>query len=174
MGELKISFNSDVNKSSEKNEPSDILKKEDVDQVEEQAAEEEERKALEPKTRAPGGLWMEASDFPFCFQHLIIYYNPRGYTNKLLFKDHWDNTNDSYVSNENELYLLSKQEPDQEEGKEEEKEKDIHLIDEFKSLEKDEIDEKTKLLISFAPNGPQFIHDEMTPSFYFLFNDVLI
>ena len=52
----------------------------DSEQVlkEEQAQHSEEEKkegGLEPKSRAPGGVWVRASDIPHSFQNFIVYHN---------------------------------------------------------------------------------------------------
>jgi len=41
----------------------------------EERKEEEKKPVIEPKTRAAGGVWLLASDFPHCFQNLIVYHN---------------------------------------------------------------------------------------------------
>ena len=35
--------------------------------------------ALIPKTRAPGGIWLNRTDFPHAFQNIIVYHNIKKY-----------------------------------------------------------------------------------------------
>lgn len=104
--------------------------------------------ALEPKTRAPGGLWMEASDLAHCFQYILIFHNPRSYASKVNVKDLWSNSNELFIPNEEKFYIQLKP------GTAEEEEKTKAMIsEEFKDLPVDLDYEKSKILVSFAPNA---------------------
>ena len=61
--------------------------------------------ALIPKTRAPGGIWLNQSDFPSAFQNVIIYHNIKKYTHQEVYHDIWENTEEPYISNESEVYI---------------------------------------------------------------------
>lgn len=58
-------------------------------QSKEEHKEEEKKVLIEPKTRAAGGVWLSASDFPHCFQHVIIYHNISKMTNQQFYIDKW-------------------------------------------------------------------------------------
>eukprot|EP01022_Parablepharisma_sp_SALTPOND_P002364 TRINITY_DN1096_c0_g1_i1.p1 TRINITY_DN1096_c0_g1~~TRINITY_DN1096_c0_g1_i1.p1 ORF type:complete len:1297 (+),score=217.97 TRINITY_DN1096_c0_g1_i1:10066-13956(+) len=104
--------------------------------------------AVEPKTRAPGGLWMEAGDLAHCFQYLLVFHNPRLYSSKVCQKDLWADANELFIPNEDKMYMAIKP------GTPEEEEKNRAVIsDEFKDLPIDWEYEKSKVLITFAPNG---------------------
>jgi len=36
---------------------------------------EEKVPMVEPKTRAAGGVWLQASDFPHSFQYILLFHN---------------------------------------------------------------------------------------------------
>jgi hypothetical protein len=59
------------------------------DEVEEKDETHEEEKVLEPQTRAAGGVWLLASDFPHCFQHFVVYHNFKKYEQTEEFKSLW-------------------------------------------------------------------------------------
>jgi hypothetical protein len=44
---------------------------------------------VEPKTRAAGGVWLLANDFPHSFQNLIVYHNPKKYQHLQFYADKW-------------------------------------------------------------------------------------
>ena len=37
--------------------------------------EEKKQEELKPRQRAMGGVWIESSDFPHAFEHVIVYHN---------------------------------------------------------------------------------------------------
>ncbi len=50
---------------------------------------EEEKKDIEPKSRAPGGVWVRASDFPHSFQSFIVYHNLTKMSHSIIHNDKW-------------------------------------------------------------------------------------
>ena len=60
---------------------------------------------MEPKTRAAGGVWLLASDFPHSFQHLIVYHNINKYSNIQTFSDKWLDATQPYISNEKDVVI---------------------------------------------------------------------
>ena len=71
-----------------------------------EAAPEEEKKELaEPKTRAPGGVWVAASDIPHSFQNFIIYHNVSKMTHVSNFADKWTDPSQPYIPNEKDVIL---------------------------------------------------------------------
>ena len=55
-------FKLEISPIKEENEKGDKVEEEEVKEGE---GEKEEKKPFEPRTRAPGGIWLQASDFPF-------------------------------------------------------------------------------------------------------------
>ncbi len=77
---------------------------------------------LEPRTRAPGGIWMQASDFPFCFQHMLVFHNPKKFKNQLVIEDIWTKPEENtYICDELHSFVHIKATV-QEEGSEKPKE----------------------------------------------------
>lgn len=149
------------NSEESKKEPEEFSSKRLEGKDEEE--EKHEGTVIDPKTRAPGGLWVEASDLPHCFQYFLVFYNPRSYTNKICIKDLWVKSNDSFVSNEDRLYMIIKPE----EKNVEEENKQENLNEEFKDITPDIENEKTKVLVSFAPNGCKLRENEHATSYSF-------
>ena len=160
----------EVNKSNEitKENISEISKNEDNELNEEDKKEEEEEKEkvlLEPKTRSPGGLWMEAMDFPTCFQYVLAYYNPRMFKSKSILNDLWSNSNECFIPNFQQHYLeIKKASP------EELASNDNIISEEFKDITQDNEDEKTKLIIGFCPNGSIMNPKEKRPTPFVIMN----
>jgi len=61
--------------------------------------------ALQPRPRAPGGIWLTQSDFPHAFQHIIVYHNPTKYSHTEIHQDIWENREEPYISNQSEVYI---------------------------------------------------------------------
>lgn len=73
---------------------------------EENKGEEDKRQTVEPKTRAAGGVWLLSSDFPHCFQNLIVYHNIHKYNMmKPVFEDRWVDAAQPYIANEKEIMI---------------------------------------------------------------------
>ena len=142
-------------KNSEESKKEIVEETNNVKPVENKEEEEDKNESLssvEPKTRAPGGLWLEAGDLSHCFQYLLVYYNPRAYASKVCYSDLWANANESFIANEERLYVVVKPE-----DKNEIEAARLNMIsEEFKDLPVDIEHEKTKFLVSFAPNGCLF------------------
>ena len=68
--------------------------------------------ALQPKARAPGGIWLAQADFPHAFQTVIVYHNPKKYTHMALHQDIWENGEEPYISNQNEVYIKLEIDPE--------------------------------------------------------------
>lgn len=60
---------------------------------------------LQPRLRAPGGIWLAQTDFPHAFQHVIVYHNPKKYSHVEVHQDIWENGAEPYVSNQSEVYI---------------------------------------------------------------------
>lgn len=125
----------------------------------EEEEEKQEGAVIEPKTRAPGGLWVEASDIPHCFQYLIVFHNPKAFSNKICHKDLWGNSNESFIPNEEKFYIIIKPEE-----KQQEENKQV-TPEEFKDVVIDTENEKSKVLITFSPNGCTY-KDKEHATFY--------
>lgn len=52
-----------------------------------------------------GGVWIESSDFPHAFQHVIVYHNHNRFENREIFDDVWVDGSQPYLSNEKDVYL---------------------------------------------------------------------
>ena len=68
--------------------------------------------ALIPKTRAPGGIWLNKSDFPHAFQNIIVYHNIKKYTHNEVYHDIWETTDEPYISNESEVLIKLELDPE--------------------------------------------------------------
>ena len=78
----------------------------EVEKKEEHPAHEEEKKELiEPKTRAPGGVWVAASDIPYSFQNFIVYHNVSKMSHVTNFADKWSDATQPYIPNEKDVIL---------------------------------------------------------------------
>ena len=51
--------------------------------------EEKKHEELKPRQRAMGGVWIETSDFPHAFQHVIVFHNMNRFENKEVYEDAW-------------------------------------------------------------------------------------
>lgn len=132
-----------------KKEPEDNTKQQEAKEAKEEEEDKQETAAVEPKNRAAGGLWLEATDLAHCFQYLLVFHNPRAYASKICHKDLWTNANESFIPNEGRHYVVLKPENKSEidAGK-------LAMInEEFKDLPVDLDHDKTKVLVTFAPNG---------------------
>ena len=69
--------------------------------------EEEKKELVEPKTRAAGGVWLLASDFPHSFQHLIVYHNLGKFAHVASHQDRWsaEPSLQPYLVNERDVLL---------------------------------------------------------------------
>lgn len=70
--------------------------------------EEEKKEApvlIEPKTRASGGVWVQASDIPSSFQNFIVYHNISKMTNQQNLSDKWTDASQPYVVNEKDIVI---------------------------------------------------------------------
>ena len=65
-------------------------------------AKENEKK---PKKRALGGVWLNTSDFPHSFQHVIVYHNMKSFQHTELYTEFWTNPNQTFTSNEKDIYI---------------------------------------------------------------------
>ena len=72
---------------------------------EEPAHEEEKKELIEPKTRAPGGVWVAASDIPFSFQNFIVYHNVSKMAHVTNFADKWTDATQPYIPNEKDVII---------------------------------------------------------------------
>lgn len=72
-------------------------------------AQEEEKKEMpvliEPKTRASGGVWVQASDIPSSFQSFIVYHNISKMTNQQNVSDKWTDASQPYIVNEKDIVI---------------------------------------------------------------------
>ncbi len=71
----------------------------------EQQHEEEKKDLVEPKTRAPGGVWVQASDIPHSFQNFIVYHNVSKMTHVQNFADKWMDASQPYIVNEKDVIV---------------------------------------------------------------------
>lgn len=53
------------------------------------APTQEEKEELKPRTRAAGGVWITANDFPHAFTDLIIYHNLSSFKKTEVISDMW-------------------------------------------------------------------------------------
>lgn len=65
----------------------------------------EEKKDQKPRARAAGGVWIQSSDFPCAFQHLIVYHNMSSYEHTEMHQDIWSEPQQPYIANEKDVYL---------------------------------------------------------------------
>jgi hypothetical protein len=68
-------------------------------------AEEEKKELVEPKTRAPGGVWVSASDIPYSFQNFIVYHNVSKFSHVTNFADRWADASQPYIPNEKDVII---------------------------------------------------------------------
>ena len=153
-GENRESFLS--GERNEKEEKASEESKKDIDDAKDLKDDKDDdgdkpEAAVEPKTRAPGGMWVEASDIAHCFQYLLVFHNPRAFASKLCWKDLWTNPQESFIPNEDRLFLTFKPE----EKAEADSARQNVISEEFKDLPVDIEHERTKVLVAFAPNGCQ-------------------
>ena len=68
-----------------------------------EAAEKQEE--LKPRQRAMGGVWIETSDFPHAFQHVIVFHNMNRFENREVYEDVWLDGSQPFINNEKDVYL---------------------------------------------------------------------
>ena len=161
-------FKLDITPIKEENEKGDKVeenKEEDEEKV-------EEKKPFEPRTRAPGGIWLQAGDFPFCFQYFIIFHNENKIKNKSIHRDIWTVPSTPYKVNEENIYIrirdLNEEElKEEQEAKEEAKgeEQEIEEHDQYKNIEDYKKDDKKRVLVAFSPNPTEKEADRL-PRYY--------
>ena len=59
----------------------------------------------QPRKRAPGGVWIESKDFPYAFEHVIVYHNMNRFQHKEIYNDVWTDAAVPFISNEKDVYL---------------------------------------------------------------------
>lgn len=67
--------------------------------------EEEKKELVEPKTRAPGGVWVQASDIPHSFTSFIVYHNTTKMPHVLNHADKWTDATQPYICNEKDVVI---------------------------------------------------------------------
>ena len=67
--------------------------------------EGENQEDLKPRQRAMGGVWIETSDFPHAFQHIIVFHNMNRFTNREIYEDAWLDGSQPFINNEKDVYL---------------------------------------------------------------------
>jgi len=107
-------------------------------------AEEENQIYVEPKPRVTGGLWMDLGDIIHSFQYLLIFHNPTSYISKICHQDLWKEANEFFIPNENKICIKVSTSTHEEE----------------KAGEEVNDPDKTKILVTFAPNGCLYKEDE--------------
>lgn len=60
---------------------------------------------LKPRQRAMGGVWIETSDFPHAFQHIIVFHNMNRFANREIYEDAWLDGSQPFINNEKDVYL---------------------------------------------------------------------
>ncbi|CAI2360433.1 unnamed protein product [Moneuplotes crassus] len=158
-------FKLDITPIKEENETGDK-----VDENEENKEEEnkDEKKAYEPRTRAPGGIWLQASDFPYCFQYFIIFHNEQKIKHRNMHRDVWTMPKKPYVANEDDVYIRVREMNEEEKKAEEEaqpEEDPSEETEQYKNIEDYKKDDKKRVLVSFTPN-PTKTDAERLPRYY--------
>ena len=67
--------------------------------------EEKKQEELKPRQRAMGGVWIESSDFPHAFEHIIVYHNLNRFENREIYDDVWADGSQPFLCNEKDVYL---------------------------------------------------------------------
>ena len=60
---------------------------------------------VKPRQRALGGVWIDSSDFPSAFQHVIVFHNMNRFENKEVYEDAWLDGSQPFITNEKDVYL---------------------------------------------------------------------
>lgn len=80
-----------------------------VEPIQEGEGDEEQAQDLgpvfEPKTRASGGNWILADDFPHVFQFLMLFHNPKKFETNIIHSDRWTDKSKPYRMNEEDIYI---------------------------------------------------------------------
>lgn len=63
------------------------------------------RELADPKTRAPGGVWVEAGDFPHSFTNFIVYHNTAKMSHVTSHTDKWIDHATPYICNEKDVVI---------------------------------------------------------------------
>ena len=77
----------------------------DADPAGSDDADKEKTEVLNPKKRAPGGVWIQAADFPHSFEHMIVYHNMNRFQHNEIYNDVWTEAATPFLSNEKDVYL---------------------------------------------------------------------
>jgi len=60
---------------------------------------------IKPRQRAFGGVWLNTSDFPFSFQHIIVYHNLKTFAHCEYYNELWTNASQQFTNNEKDIYI---------------------------------------------------------------------
>ena len=52
-----------------------------------------------------GGVWIDSSDFPHAFQHIIVFHNMNRFENVETYEDAWLDGTQPFINNEKDVYL---------------------------------------------------------------------
>jgi len=74
-------------------------------QDEVKSQEDQKVEELKPRQRAMGGVWIDSSDFPHAFQHVIVYHNLNRFENREVYDDVWADGSQPFLPNEKDIYL---------------------------------------------------------------------
>lgn len=67
--------------------------------------DEAKQEELKPRQRALGGVWINSSDFPHAFQHVIVFHNMNRFENKEVYDDVWADGSQPFIANEKDVYV---------------------------------------------------------------------
>lgn len=140
------------------------IKEEDPqEKIDETKEPEDKPQVLDPKTRSAGGLWLQAADFPFCFQYFIIFHNDQKIRNKKVHKEICKFPVNNFKS---KIYIRVR-DPNPEELKEEEDKKNAeeNAVDLNMSTHEFPKDKKKRVLIAFSPNATSKAAEKL-PRYY--------
>ena len=65
----------------------------------------QEQPEVQPRSRAPGGVWLQTSDFDHAFTDLIVFHNLNKFEHTETYSDCWSDPKVPFIKKKQGIYL---------------------------------------------------------------------